>query len=111
MKNCHNKTRYSKIKKQLFQSSDKNIIEDSVTLFERTVLNVLIEKEVLFIVVPGDGSIQVLNKEAFLKDIDSGITGHHFALRLDLLINEILALLNLETKVLKIVQQHTNTKK
>jgi len=96
------------VKKYLFDSCKENIIEkaDNSILFETIIQDIIIKNQIRFLIILNDKSIKVLDKTAITKEINDSNIDHHFSLRLDILIWKVLALLNFEPKMQKIIQQY-----
>ncbi len=87
----------------------KDVVSETF-LFTYTIQEVILDNHVIFLNLEKNTSIKMLNKEEYSAGIDNGRITHHFALRLDLLIWEMLALLDLTSKVQKIIQHDKDTK-
>lgn len=98
------------VKKHLFDSCKEGILEEAGKgiLFEKIIQDIIGRNQVRFLVFLNDKSIQVLDKTMFIKKINQGNIDHHFSLRLDILLWKVLALLNFEPKMQKIIQQYKN---
>ncbi|KAA1239359.1 hypothetical protein [Aquimarina sp. RZ0] len=99
------------VKKYLFDSCKENRTEttEEGILFEASVQDIIIKNQVRFLIILNNKSIKILDKTAFFEAINDRNIDHHFSLRLDILVWKILALLDFEPKIQKIVQGYKNT--
>ncbi|WP_281989550.1 hypothetical protein [Aquimarina aggregata] len=99
------------VKKHLFDSCKENRVEkaEERILFQTIIQDIIFKNQVIFLIILNDESIKILDKAAFFEALNDSNIDHHFSLRLDILLWKVLALLNFEPKMQKIVQQYKNT--
>ncbi|WP_299247143.1 hypothetical protein [uncultured Aquimarina sp.] len=99
------------VKKYLFNSFRENTvnIEEKRILFEIIIQDIISKNQVMFLVFLNDNTIKILDRETFIREINDNNIGHHFSLRLDILIWKMLSLFIFEPKIEKIIQQYKNT--
>lgn len=98
------------IKNYLFQNN-KDVTLEKEVLFEQIIRQVILNNEVIFLILLQDMSVSALNKETYLSEIKKGGIDHHFSLRFDVLIKELLTSLDMVSDIHNITGNLKNTNK
>ncbi|WP_027395946.1 hypothetical protein [Aquimarina latercula] len=96
-------TSIKEVKKHLFD------IEEKANLLYQTIEKVITKNKTSIIIVLKNGSVKVLDEEVYFHNVAIKALDHYLALRLDVLIWEILFQLDFDPDIKSIIQQHKNT--
>ncbi len=94
------------VKRFLF-TPEKDVIKEPFS-FSNVIQEIILGDRIIFLTLKQDKLIKMLDKEEYAAGIDNGKINNHFAVRLDLLIWEMLTLLDLKSKAQEIIQHHKN---